>query len=152
MELDTGRDEVSFGMSDAHSHIRHLKHRWSLEDAARDRLEREARQAFLEQEANQLFAPIETYLSKLDKILQAAKALVEIDPTWEHLGDQRLRRSARLIFGASAQHLLLDLTIEGVTVSYRNTPYRFARGIEALIAVITSDVEEFITAQSQGTN
>jgi hypothetical protein len=151
MELDTGRDEVSFGMSDAHSHIRHLKHRWSLEDAARDRLEREARQAFLEQEANQLFAPIETYLSKLDKILQAAKALVEIDPTWEHLGDQRLRRSARLIFEASAQHLL-DLTIEGVTVSYRNTPYRFTRGIEALIAVITSDVEEFITAQSQGTN
>jgi hypothetical protein len=105
MELDTGRDEVSSRMSDAHSHIRHLKHRWDLEDAA-----------------------------------------------WEHLGDQSLRRSARLMFEASAQHLLLDLTIEGVTVSYRNTPYRFTRGIEALIAVITSDVEEFITAQSQGTN
>ena len=152
MELETGRDEVSSRMSDAHSHIRHLKHRWDLEDSARDKLEREARQAFLEQEANQLFAPIETYLSKLDKILQAAKALVEIDPTWKHLGDQRLRRSARLIFGASAQHLLLDFTIEGVTVSYRNTPYRFTRGIEALVAVITSDVEDFITAQSQGTN
>jgi hypothetical protein len=48
--------------------------------------------------------------------------------------------------------LLLDFTIEGVTVSYRNTPYRFTRGIEALVAVITSDVEDFITAQSQGTN
>jgi hypothetical protein len=97
---------------------------------------------------------IRTYRDLPVKIGQdtSGSKLVEIDPTWEHLGDQRLRRSARLIFGTSAQHLLLDLTIEGVTVFYRNTAYRFTRGIEALIAVITSDVEEFITAQSQGTN
>ena len=43
--------------------------------------------------------------------------------------------------------LPLDLTVEGVTIFYRNRPYRFTRGIEALIPVITSDVEQFITAQ-----
>jgi hypothetical protein len=51
----------------------------------------------------------------------------------------------------TAQHLPLDLTIEGVTIFYRNRPYRFTRAIEALIPVITSDVEQFITARSQAT-
>ena len=51
----------------------------------------------------------------------------------------------------TAQQLPLDLTIEGVTIFYRNKPYRFTRAIEALIPVITSDVEQFITAQSQAT-
>jgi hypothetical protein len=38
-----------------------------------------------------------------------------------------------------------------VTIFYRNRPYRFTRAIEALIPVITSDVEQFITAQGQAT-
>jgi hypothetical protein len=51
----------------------------------------------------------------------------------------------------TAQHLPLDLTVEGVTIFYRNRPYRFTRAIEALIPIITSDIEQFITAQSQAT-
>jgi hypothetical protein len=49
----------------------------------------------------------------------------------------------------TAQYLPLDLTIEGVTIFYRNRPYRFTRAVEALIPLITSDVEQFITGQSQ---
>jgi hypothetical protein len=38
-----------------------------------------------------------------------------------------------------------------VTIFYRNRPYRFTRAIEALIPVLNSDIEQFITAQSQAT-
>jgi hypothetical protein len=31
----------------------------------------------------------------------------------------------------TAQHLPLDLTIEGVTIFYRNRPYRFTRAIDS---------------------
>jgi hypothetical protein len=48
----------------------------------------------------------------------------------------------------TAQHLPLDLTIEGVTIFYRNRPYRFTRAIEALVPVLNSDIEQFITAQN----
>jgi hypothetical protein len=79
-------------MSHKHSRIRHLKQRWDDEDAVRDELERRAKQMFLEEQANQIFAPIGDYLTRLDKVLRAAGASVEIDAMWEHLGDQRLRR------------------------------------------------------------
>ena len=105
----------------------------------------------MEQEANGLFAPLENCLTRLDKVLHQANAAVEIDPTWEHLDERKLRRTAKVILRETAQHLPLDLTIEGVTIFYRNRPYRFTRAIEALIPVITSDVEQFITAQSQAT-
>ena len=136
---------------DEHSAIRDLKHRWDEEDATRDELERQAQRAFLEQEANELFAPLENYLTRLDKVIQQANAAVEIDPTWEHLDERKLRRTAKVMLRETAQHLPLDLTIEGVTIFYRDKPYRFTRAIEALIPVITSDVEQFITAQSQAT-
>jgi hypothetical protein len=138
-------------MNDEHSRIRHLRHRWDEEDAARDELERQAKRAFLEQEANELFAPLENYLTRLDKVIRVANAAVEIDPTWEHLDDRKLRRTAKVILRETAQHLPLDLTIEGVTIFYRNRPYRFTRAVEALIPLITSDVEQFIIAQSRAT-
>jgi hypothetical protein len=138
-------------MDDEHSGIRDLNRRWDEEDKTRDELERQARRAFLEQEANELFAPLENYLTRLDKVIHEANAAVEIDPTWEHLDERKLRRTAKVILRETAQQLPLDLTIEGVTIFYRNRHYRFTRAIEALIPVITSDIEQFITAQSQAT-
>src|ERR1700730_13723106 len=149
---DTGQAErKQKRVIDEHSGIRDLKHRWDEEDKTRYELERQAQRAFLEQEANELFAPLENYLTRLDKVLHQANAAVEIDPTWEHLDERKLRRTAKVILRETAQHLPLDLTIEGVTIFYRNRPYRFTRAIEALIPVITSDVEQFIIAQGQAT-
>jgi hypothetical protein len=68
-------------MGDEHSGIRDLKHRWDVEDKTRDELERQERRAFLEQEANELFAPLENYLTRLDKVIHEANAALEIDPT-----------------------------------------------------------------------
>ena len=48
------------------------------------------------------------YLTRLDKALHDAESSVQVDTTWEHIGDQKLRR---------------------------------------IIPAITSDVEQFITAQ-----
>ena len=143
--------QSSIPMDDEHSSIPDLKHRWDEEDKTRDELERLAKRAFLEQEANELFAPLENYLTALEKVLHQANAAVEIDPTWEHLDERKLRRTAKVILRETAEHLSLDLTIEGVTILYRNRPYRFTRAIEALIPVLNSDIEQFITAQSQAT-
>jgi hypothetical protein len=142
--------QSSIPMGDEHSPpIRHLKHRWDEEDKTRDEIERQARRAFLEQEANELFSPLENYLTRLDKVIHDANAAVEIGPTWEHLDDRKLRRTAKVIFRGTGEFLPLDLTVEGVTISYCDRSYRFTRAIETLIPVITSDVEQFITAQSQ---
>ena len=134
-------------MNDEDSRIRHLKRRWDEEDAARDERERQAKRAFLEQEANELFALVENHLTRLGRVLHSANAVVEVNPTWEHVGDRKLCRVASVLFKGSAQRL--DFTIEGVTIFYRDRRYRFTTGIETLILVITSDVEQFITAQSQ---
>ena len=67
---------------------RTLKQRWDEEDAVRDEQEERAQQAFLEEEANKTFAPIEGFLIRLSKVLSAAGASMEIDTTWEHLGEQ----------------------------------------------------------------
>jgi len=136
-------------MGDEHSPIRDLKHRWDEEDKRRDELERQAKRAFLEQEANKLFAPLENYLTRLDKVLHAAEASVEVDTAWEHLGDQKLRRMGRVRLKESGENLPLDFTIEGATIIYRKRSYRFTRAVEELIPAITSDVEQFITAQSR---
>jgi hypothetical protein len=134
-------------MNDEHSHSRTLKQRWDEEDAARDKQEERAQQIFLEKEANQTFAPMEDYLTRLSKVLSAAGASVEIDTTWQHLGDRRLHRVAKVISSNPLQRLSLDFTIQGVSIFYRNRRYSFPSGIEALIPVITSDVEQFITAK-----
>jgi hypothetical protein len=131
-------------MNNEHSRIRHLKHRWNEEDAARDELEEQAKRKFLEQEANQLFLPIENYLTRLAEVLHAVGASVEVDANWEHLGDQKLRRVAKVRSSKSAQQLPLDFTIQGASIFYGDKRYRFLGGIEALMPVITSDVKQFL--------
>ena len=124
---------------------RTLKQRWDEKDAARDKQEERAQQAFLEAEANQTFAPIEGFLIRLSKVLSAAGAMMEIDTTWEHLGERRLRRVAKIISSNPPQELSLDFTINAASIFYCDKIYRLATGIEALILAITADVERFLT-------
>src|SRR5882724_7893869 len=119
-------------MNDEHSRIRTLKQQWDEEDAKREKQEERAKQLFLEEEANLTFAPIEDYLARLGKVLSAAGASVEIDITWEHLADQKLRRVAKVTSSDRRQHLPLDFTIQGVSIFYGDKPYRFASGTGAL--------------------
>ena len=132
-------------MSDEHSPIRALKQRWDEKDVARDKQEERAQQAFLEGEANHTFAPIEDFLIRLSKVLSAASASVEIDTTWEHLGERRFRRVAKVISSNPPQELPLDFTIHAASIFYCDKIYRLATGIEALILAITADVERFLT-------
>ena len=124
--------------------MRHLKREWDDQDATRDELERQAKQSFLEEHANQIFAPIEDYLTKLDEVLRAVGVSVEINPIWEHLGDRRLRRVAKVTSTESTKQLLVDLTIQEARISYRDTSYQFSHGIEALIFAINREVERFL--------
>ena len=122
--------------------IRNLKQRWDNEDAGRDKLEQDARKIFQEEHANQIFAPIEHYLTRLDQVLHPVGASVVIDPTWEHLPDNRLRRVANVTF--REHRLSLDFTVQGVNIFYCHTPYRFSRGMEALLPTLTDEVERFL--------
>ena len=124
---------------------RTLKHRWDEKDVARDKQEERAQQAFLEAEANHTFAPIEDFLIRLSKVLSAAGASMEIDTTWQHLGERRLRRGAKIISSNPPQELALDFTINAASIFYCDKVYRFATGIEALIHAITADIERFLT-------
>ena len=49
-----------------------------------------------------------------------ANATVEVDPIWEQLGEQKLRRAAKVIFRETAEYLPLDFTIEGITIFYHD--------------------------------
>jgi hypothetical protein len=131
---------------------RTLKQRWDEEDAARDKQEERAQQAFLEAEANQTFAPIEEFLIRLSKALIAAGGSVEIDATWQHLGERRLRRLAKVIAANPLHRLPLEFTIHGVSIFYRDKVYRFTSGAEALIRAITADVEQFLTPHRKATD
>jgi hypothetical protein len=137
-------------MKDEHSRIRTLKQRWDDEDEARDKQEERAQQIFLEEEAKQTFAPIEDYFTRLSKALSAAGVSVEIDTSWQHLGDRRLRRVVNVTSSTPVQQLPLGFTIQGVNIFYRDKAYRFASGIEALIRDITFDVEQFLMQQRNG--
>ena len=95
-------------MNDELASTQTLKQRWDEKDVARDKQEERAQQAFLEAEANHTFAPIEDFLIRLSKVLSAASASVEIDTTWEHLGERRLRRVAEIISSDSLHRLPLD--------------------------------------------
>jgi len=132
-------------MNDEHSRNRPLKQQWDKEDAIREKEEQRAQQIFLEKEANLTFAPIEDFLTRLGKVLSAAGGAAEVDTTWEHLADQKLRRIARVTSSNPRQQLHLDFTIQGVSIFYGDKPYRFASGIGALIQAITADVERFLT-------
>ena len=131
-------------MNEERASTRTLKQKWDEEDAARDKQEERAQQTFLEEEANQTFAPIEDFLMRLSKVLSAAGASMEIDIIWQHLGERRLRRVAKVISANSLQRLPLVFTIHGVSIFCHDKVYRFASGVEALIRVITADVERFL--------
>ena len=90
-------------MGHEHSHIRWLQHRWNEEDAEHYEVERRAKQMFLEREATEIFTPIQNHLTKLDKVLRATGAAVEIDANWEHVDDQKLRRLANVRSNKSGQ-------------------------------------------------
>ena len=128
-----------------HALIRSLKQRWDDEDAARDELERRAKEIFLEDQANQIFAPIEHYLTRLDKVLHAVGASVQIDAVWQHLGDRRLGRAAKVTSSDPNRQHSLDFTIQGVSILFRDRSYSFSYGIRSLIRVITREVEQFLT-------
>jgi hypothetical protein len=129
-------------MNPGHSRIRHLKGRWEEEDAARDALELRARRGFLEQDANEIFTSMETYFTRLAKTIRVTGASVEMDENWEHIRDQKLRRTTKVI--SAGQQLHLNFTVQGASIFYRDKSYRIPRGIEALIPIITSDVEQFL--------
>ena len=94
---------------------------------------------------NQIFAPIEHYLTKLNKVVHAVGASVEISPVWEHLGDQRLGRVAKVASSDPNRQHSLDFTIQGVSIVFRDRPYSLSNGIKALMRVITHEVEQFLT-------
>jgi hypothetical protein len=121
-----------------------LKQQWDNEDARRDELEQRAKQLFLEEHAEQIFAPIEEFLKRLDKVLRGVGGSVDIDASWGQLGDRRLRRVARVTSTESNEELSVDLTIEGARISYREASYQLSEGIEALIVASTRDVERFL--------
>ena len=129
-------------MIPGHARIRHLKHQWDEEDAARDELELEARRKFLEQEAGEIFTSMGTYFMRLARALRATGASLEIDEHWEHLLDHKLRRRTKVI--SPVQQLHINITVQGTSIFYRDKSYRIPRGIEALIPIITSDVEQFL--------
>ena len=70
---------------------------------------------------------------------------MEIDTTWEDLGERRLRRVAKVIFSNPPQELSLDFTINAASIFYCDKVYRLVTGIEALIMAITADIERFFT-------
>jgi hypothetical protein len=138
-------------MNDEPASARTLKQRWDEKDAARDKQEERAQQAFLEAEANHTFAPIENFLIRLSKVLSAAGASAEIHTTWEHLGERRLRRVAKIISSNPPRELPLDFTIIAASIFYCDKVYRLATGIEALILAITADIERFLTPHRKPT-
>jgi hypothetical protein len=137
-------------MSDEQLSIDKLKAKWSDEDFQRHNLQKEARKRFLESEADQTFAPLQDYLTRLGKALRAAGGSMEISPEWEHLNDYKLRRVVRIFSSDPAEEFLVDLTIQGVSIFYHDKPYRFSIGIRSLIDAITSDVEQFLTPHRTG--
>src|SRR3974390_2079253 len=110
-------------MNDEPASTQTLKQRWDEKDAARDKQEELAQQAFLEVEANRTFAPIEDFLVRLSKVLSAAGASVEIDTTWEHLAERRLVRVAKVISSNPPQELPLNFTIHAASILYCDKIY-----------------------------
>jgi hypothetical protein len=82
---------------------------------------------------------------RLREVLSGAGASVEIDTTWQHLADRRLRLVATVVSSNPVQRLPLDFTIHGVSIIYHDKVFQFDRGIAALILTITDEVEQFLT-------
>ena len=128
---------------------RSLKRRWDEEDAVREERERGAKELFLEQQANEIFAPIERCLIRLDNVLRNFGGSVEINSTWEHVADQRLRRVAKVRSTQADQNLTLDFNVHGLRILHRDKSYQLSRDMEALIRAILGEVEQFFTTFRQ---
>jgi hypothetical protein len=131
-------------MNDQHPFVGYSKRRWDQEDASRDAEEKRRRRLFLEEDATQIFSVIEDYFIRLGRVLSEAGGSVEIKQ-WEHLGHHTLRRVAQVTPSDPTQQLSLEFTILGVTIFYRDNPYRFAAGNTALVSAITTEIERFLT-------
>jgi hypothetical protein len=131
------------------SNTRSLKKRWDEEDAVREERERQAKELFLEQQGDEIFAPIERCLIRLDNVLRKFGGSVEIDSTWEHLGDQRLRRVAKVRSIQADQKLTLDFNVHGVRIFHRDKSYQLSRDMGTLIRAILGEVEQFLTTSRQ---
>ena len=105
--------------------IRNLKQSWDDKDATREKLEQREKQLFLEDQANQIFAPIEDYFMRLDKVLHRVRASAKIEAMWEHLVDQRLRRVATVTSTDPWQQLRLDFTIQEQALCTAISPTAF---------------------------
>ncbi len=68
-------------------------------------------------------------------------AMGNLKQRWD---DKELRRVATVTSTVPWQQLRLEFTIQGVSILYRDKPYRLSREIEALILVITGEVEQFL--------
>jgi hypothetical protein len=121
-----------------------LKQRWDEEDAARAKLEQRAKELFLEEQANEIFAPIDECLTRLDKVLQRFDASIERVQGWEHLGDQKLRHVAKVKPTQSDRQLTLRFTIDGRKIFFRDECYQSSRDTQTLIRLIVRQVEQFL--------
>jgi hypothetical protein len=121
-----------------------LKQRWDEKDAARDKLEQRAKELSLEEQANEIFSPVQEHLTNLDNVLRGFSASVDINSQWEHLGEQRLRRLATVRSTEFEQQLSLAFNVHGVRIFYRDKSYQFSRDIEALKRVIAGEIEKFL--------
>jgi hypothetical protein len=121
-----------------------VKRRWDESDAARDRLETRTKELFLEEQANEIFAPVQDCLTRLDIVLRRFNVSVEIDHTWERFDEQRLRRTAKVKSIQSDRQLSLDFNIHGARIFHLDKCYQFSREIETLVRVIVGEVEQFL--------
>jgi hypothetical protein len=127
-----------------HSRTRGLRQRWDEEDAAREERERRQKELFLEEQANEIFTPIDACLTRIDKVLRGFDASLENDRTWQHLDNQRLRRVAKVKSNQPGQQLALEFTIDGTKIFHREKLYQGSRDTEALIRIIIGEVEQFL--------
>jgi hypothetical protein len=123
--------------------IHPLKKRWDESDTARDKVEAQAKELFLEEQADEVFIPVAECLNRLDNVLRRFGAALEVERTWEHVGDQRLRRVAK-VRSTQSDQLSLDFKIHGVKIFYRDRSYQFSRESEALIRAIVGEVQRFL--------
>jgi hypothetical protein len=108
------------------------------------RQNKEKQSDLLEEQAKQVFQPIKEYLMRMNQAVHTVGATVEIDPRWEPLGDQKLRRTARVASTKLSRPLPLDFTIQGALILLGDKTYEYPHQIDALKHEIRRQVEQFL--------
>ena len=108
------------------------------------RQNKEKQSDLLEEQAKQVFQPIKEYLMRMNQAVHTVGATVEIDPRWELLGEQKLRRTARVASTKLSRPLPLDFTIQGPLILLGNNAYEYPHQIDALKHEIRRQVEQFL--------